>query len=272
MCSSFKQFFLTHNYNSHYNGRIWLLWKSSLLKVSVISEANQWITVHVKMLMKGLVIVSLYFFELDDFNACLDDASLNELSTMGCFFTWTNNQQPASRKWIKLDRVLCNGEWLLKETVAQVWSTKVRGTKNVPAGYPFKNVKPRLKEVNACSYSHLSDRVQDAQDKLRSCQLLLQVSPTDGTLLEEEAALSRAYFHLKKSELSMLHQRAKEHDISAMDTNSAYFFSKVAARKNSNSISKVHDMNGIICDDIDSIGKAFEEYYRKSLGVAETPI
>ncbi|XP_074304766.1 uncharacterized protein LOC141639580 [Silene latifolia] len=51
--------------------------------------------------------------ELDDFNSCLDDASLNDLSTMGCFYTWTNNQNPASRKWIKLDRVLCNADWLL---------------------------------------------------------------------------------------------------------------------------------------------------------------
>ncbi|XP_074283208.1 uncharacterized protein LOC141607756 [Silene latifolia] len=51
-----------------------------------------------------------------------------------------------------------------------------------------------------------------------------------------------------------------------MDTNSAYFFSKVAARRNINSIAKVQDMRGNICEDTDSIGTAFEDYSKNLLG------
>ncbi|XP_074299427.1 uncharacterized protein LOC141630522 [Silene latifolia] len=154
-----QHFALKHNYNSHYNGRIWLLWKNSLVKVTVVSEASQWITVQIKYMtyFSGFITFvygsndggprmhlwnhlrnsqynspwlilgdfncvrsvderisdcSPVLSELDDFNSCLDDAGLDDFSTIGCYYTWTNKQNPNSRKWIKLDSVLCNMDWL----------------------------------------------------------------------------------------------------------------------------------------------------------------
>ncbi|KAK9688833.1 hypothetical protein RND81_09G014300 [Saponaria officinalis] len=47
-----------------------------------------------------------------DFNACLLDCGLEDLSGAGCDFTWTNNQEGQARVWSKLDRALISTDWL----------------------------------------------------------------------------------------------------------------------------------------------------------------
>lgn len=37
---------------------------------------------------------------------------MDDLKFKGCFFTWNNKQEGGDRVFCKLDRVLCNEEWL----------------------------------------------------------------------------------------------------------------------------------------------------------------
>lgn len=46
---------------------------------------------------------------IQDFQECLIDANLSEISYEGSTFTWCNNQTGGRRIWQRLDRVLCNG-------------------------------------------------------------------------------------------------------------------------------------------------------------------
>ncbi|XP_074305757.1 uncharacterized protein LOC141640979 [Silene latifolia] len=210
---------------------------------------------------------------------------------MGWCYTWTNKLNPDSRKLIKLDRVICNVDWVssfpssfaealpsglsnhspLIDIFAQIWSTKVSGTAMYQLITHLKMLKPALKKLNAKNYSHLSARVKELQEKLHRCQLQLQVSPTNGDLQEEEADLNRQYCQLKRSELSMLHQRAKEHDIKAMDINSAYCFSKVAFKRNINSISKEADPNVVPELEVINTGPYLTEELQHMLNQNVTP-
>ena len=52
--------------------------------------------------------------DVKDFNECLNEAGLTDTASTGCTYTWTNNQEGGDRKWIKLDRALCNSDWQLK--------------------------------------------------------------------------------------------------------------------------------------------------------------
>ncbi|KAK9698308.1 hypothetical protein RND81_08G095200 [Saponaria officinalis] len=50
---------------------------------------------------------------MDDFNDATCRARLDDLSTHGCQYTWTNKQSDSDRKWMRLDRALVNSDWRL---------------------------------------------------------------------------------------------------------------------------------------------------------------
>ncbi|KAK9677478.1 hypothetical protein RND81_11G145600, partial [Saponaria officinalis] len=51
-------------------------------------------------------------FELLDFNNCVLNCGLDDISSTGCEFTWYNRQDSDSRVYSKLDRVMVNAEWM----------------------------------------------------------------------------------------------------------------------------------------------------------------
>ncbi|XP_074282633.1 uncharacterized protein LOC141607172 [Silene latifolia] len=49
---------------------------------------------------------------MEDFQACLDYCHLLDSPTVGSFYTWNNKQDPQTRVYSRLDRVLVNSAWL----------------------------------------------------------------------------------------------------------------------------------------------------------------
>ncbi|KAK9733165.1 hypothetical protein RND81_04G048100 [Saponaria officinalis] len=150
---------ILHNYGFHSNGRIWVLWSCSSLRVTLVDAGDQWLHVRIEesgrpsymvTFVYGMndaakrvslwsflcqVTVSLPWVVLGDFNCvryhnerirnsqpdcrameafndAVCNAGLEDISTRGCVFTWTNKQL-SDRKWMRLDRVLVNCQWLL---------------------------------------------------------------------------------------------------------------------------------------------------------------
>ncbi|XP_074291836.1 uncharacterized protein LOC141618644 [Silene latifolia] len=56
-----------------------------------------------------------------DFNNCLSSCGFDDMQGTGNDFTWFNKQDPSTRVYSKLDRILVNGDWLLTftQTAAQ---------------------------------------------------------------------------------------------------------------------------------------------------------
>ncbi|XP_074315533.1 uncharacterized protein LOC141651732 [Silene latifolia] len=50
--------------------------------------------------------------ELEDLKACVDECEVADGPASGSFFTWCNKQDPATRVYSRLDRVLVNHQWL----------------------------------------------------------------------------------------------------------------------------------------------------------------
>ncbi|XP_074288009.1 uncharacterized protein LOC141613166 [Silene latifolia] len=50
--------------------------------------------------------------EMEDFKACVDECEVADSPASGSFFTWCNKQDPATRVYSRLDRVLVNHQWL----------------------------------------------------------------------------------------------------------------------------------------------------------------
>ncbi|KAK9697361.1 hypothetical protein RND81_08G032700 [Saponaria officinalis] len=50
--------------------------------------------------------------EMLDFNTCVLNCGLDDISSTGCEFTWHNKQDSDSRVYSKLDRVMVNAEWM----------------------------------------------------------------------------------------------------------------------------------------------------------------
>ncbi|XP_074315441.1 uncharacterized protein LOC141651640 [Silene latifolia] len=50
--------------------------------------------------------------EINDFQAYIDYCSFIDCPAIGSFYTWNNKQDPSTRVYSRLDRVLVNQEWL----------------------------------------------------------------------------------------------------------------------------------------------------------------
>ncbi|XP_074278025.1 uncharacterized protein LOC141601629 [Silene latifolia] len=54
--------------------------------------------------------------EIAEFQQCLTKCELVDSPAMGSLFTWNNKQEPATRVYSRLDRVLINGKWSTRMT------------------------------------------------------------------------------------------------------------------------------------------------------------
>ncbi|XP_074303782.1 uncharacterized protein LOC141638274 [Silene latifolia] len=50
--------------------------------------------------------------EMDDFQPCVAECGVTDCSAIGSLYTWSNKQDPSSRVFSRLDRVLVNDAWL----------------------------------------------------------------------------------------------------------------------------------------------------------------
>ncbi|XP_074265937.1 uncharacterized protein LOC141588392 [Silene latifolia] len=49
--------------------------------------------------------------EIRDFRDCVDYCEVQDISAHGAFFTWTNKQDPSSRVFSRIDRMMVNRDW-----------------------------------------------------------------------------------------------------------------------------------------------------------------
>ncbi|KAK6128249.1 hypothetical protein DH2020_038008 [Rehmannia glutinosa] len=138
-----------------------------------IGDYNNVLNANEKCNGKDVTIKQLKDFE----ESCV----LTDLRSMGCHFTWTNNEV-----WCKLDRAMVNKHW---------FDQGLDGMANfLPSGCLFdhspstkqfmlckklKNLKCPLKELNIKHFSHISSRAAKAKEDLEWGQLQLHDDPTN---------------------------------------------------------------------------------------------
>ncbi|KAH9608328.1 hypothetical protein KSS87_008911, partial [Heliosperma pusillum] len=133
----------------------------------------------------------------------------------------------------------------------------------------MKNVKLKLKDLHKSHYSNLSLRIDTCLAELYSCQEKIQQNRYTQDLYDQEKDLLNSYTRLRKTEGTMLKQRAKIEHISYNDSSSKYFFARLHERKQQQIIGHIIDKDGNNLIGVDNVAKGFIDYYKGLLAEAE---
>ncbi|KAK9733187.1 hypothetical protein RND81_04G049800 [Saponaria officinalis] len=152
------------------------------------------------------------------------------------------------------------------ELVSSAWDVLVRGTPVFRLFAKLKKVKHSLGQLHREFYSNLSTRVTQCYSDLLADQAALLGSPMDSILMEKVTVLKQKLCVLKRAEISMLEQRAKITPLKLADSNTAYFYAAVAARRHLSVVGTIVDHHGRACSTSSSVADAFCNYYLSLLG------
>ncbi|GAV65841.1 LOW QUALITY PROTEIN: hypothetical protein CFOL_v3_09355, partial [Cephalotus follicularis] len=105
----------TTNHALSEQGRIWVVWDPSILNFEVAHTTEQ--VVHGKVVLGNGTAVHLSFIyglfskAISEFNECLNAIEVDDIRSVGRFFTWSNKREGNAAVNKKLDRVLGNWGW-----------------------------------------------------------------------------------------------------------------------------------------------------------------
>ncbi|XP_074266232.1 uncharacterized protein LOC141588700 [Silene latifolia] len=219
-----------------------------------------------------------------DFNNCLSSCGLDDMQGTENDFTWFNKQDPSTRVYSKLDRILVNGDWLLTftQTAAQFLPPGV--SDHCPAFIDFPWDPDPRSDLNSliCWIDHPDFHhrvllllgvvgIDKVRTELNKCFTDLQLNPLSEELILKEKELSVDFWKLKDAEAKILIQRAKIHDIKLNDAGSKFFSTKIKERQQSQLIGEIQDLDGCTHHGLHKVGEAFVDYYKQLLG-SSTPV
>ncbi|XP_074287887.1 uncharacterized protein LOC141613052 [Silene latifolia] len=222
--------------------------------------------------------------DMIDFNNCLSSCGLDDMQGTGNDFTWFNKQDPSTRVYSKLDRILVNAPkkqfkfldcWIdhldFHHQVAAAWTSRVTGNSMFRFIAKLKNTRGCLKQLHAVHFSSIGDRIENLRTELNQCFLDLQLNPLSEELITKEKELSLVFWKLKDAEAKILIQRAKIHDIKLNDGGSKFFSTRIKKRQQSQLIGEIQDLAGYTHQGLHEMGGAFVDYYQQLLG-SYTPV
>ncbi|XP_044489107.1 uncharacterized protein LOC123213698 [Mangifera indica] len=165
----------------------------------------------------------------DDLNKCCGEANLDDLRYMGNQLTWSNCSEGHRRIACKLDRALVNENWkdAFEESLAIFLNPSISdhspcivtcggGEKRRKVPFKFYNIKLKrlkgvLRRLNKEGFWRISEKVEEAKDRLEDVQNRLQSSPLNEDLAKEEKVWLENYKSLSEAEESLARQKAKVH-------------------------------------------------------------
>ncbi|XP_062076217.1 uncharacterized protein LOC133780570 [Humulus lupulus] len=166
------------------------------------------------------------------FQECVEVCQMEDIKFSGNFYTWNNKQGSDTKVYSKIDRVMGNQQWLQKFISAKVVFMSEGCYDHSPA---VLSVYPDLKIGKfPFKYYRMWNKAPGFSEKIE--QNWRQERK------EEEA--QKQYHLIHKAYLSYLHQKAKVHWIKEGDENTSMFHASIRARKATNRIYSVLDMDG----------------------------
>ncbi|XP_074277345.1 uncharacterized protein LOC141600981 [Silene latifolia] len=209
--------------------------------------------------------------EMEDFQSCIDHCTLIDSPTAGSLYTWNNKQDPSTRVYSRLDRVLVNQEWLQARPdayanfynegyfdhspcIIQDSNTSFVGRKSLK----FFNMWSKVPEFLPCIQYKWSIQWQGTKMfkvVLDAIQTALHLNPTDPSLIDQEREA------LTKSKATWVNKG---------DNNTNYFHSILKNRNVKTKVFRIIDIDGHTHTDGDKIQHAFLSYYHQLSGTSST--
>ncbi|XP_030507193.2 uncharacterized protein LOC115722193 [Cannabis sativa] len=153
-----------------------------------------------------------------NFIQCVQQCQLEDVKTIGCYFTWSNKQQGRDRICSKIDLILANQGWLDQ--------------------YPNA-------EINREGFSDVQALFEQAKAGLNELQDKLQQDPLNTDLHEAELNAREKYNAAFKNYFYFLQQKAKAAWIQKGDSNSVLFHASIRQRQRQNQILSIVREDGV---------------------------
>ncbi|XP_074299591.1 uncharacterized protein LOC141630724 [Silene latifolia] len=238
------------------------------------------------------------FTEVAEFNSCLLECGLDDLQGTGHKFTWYNKQDPSSRVYSKLDRVMVNEDWLhmFVQTAAQFLSPEI--SDHYPALLTFLgDLTPRKQFsflkcwIKHPDYLSLVARAWDCHivgnpmhrlmGKLKHVRLSLKglhtgfFSNITQRIKTKRQELAQCFQDLQQNPSSpaliLTEQTLSKEFSQILAAESTTSSPKIKERQQSQIIGEIHGIDEILYFRLPAVGDAFVQYYEMLLG-SSTPV
>ncbi|XP_074283243.1 uncharacterized protein LOC141607794 [Silene latifolia] len=232
--------------------------------------------------------------EMFPFQNAMSSCDLQDMKSMGAFFTWTNKQPSETRVYSRIDRVFVNSAWCIVdcESVAlprrklfkfvNMWSKigeykyvvkrgrilDVQGTPMYRVVRKLKSLKTSLKQLNRHLFSDIERNTDIAYTARIECQKQLQNYPRNTVLMDVEYQSRASYLMLAQARDHFLRQKAKVQWVRDGDANTAMFHKAIQQRQIQNKVISIEDAEGKVCNSPEEILDAFVDYYKELLGTS----
>ncbi|XP_074299595.1 uncharacterized protein LOC141630729 [Silene latifolia] len=209
--------------------------------------------------------------DIMDFNSCLYQCEVEDLTSSGCAFSWNNKHLPESRK----SRFSFLNSWLAHSDydniVHEAWNVPVYGSSTYKLFARLKNVRKSLRLLHKEYFTSISIKVQGLKQDLKNCQLAMQADTFSSELISKEKELLSLYCKFKHIERTIVQQQAKVQNLIHDDCSSKYFYAKIQERTHQQIIGQIKDRHGADRVGLDSVAEGFVDYYKSLLG-ASSPV
>ncbi|XP_074364627.1 uncharacterized protein LOC141705634 [Apium graveolens] len=277
----FRWFF---NYDSHYNGRIWLGWDPNLWDVRILASNAQHVSCSVTKIGSNKSFFASFIYA---FNTAVDRRQL----WSGVLDFHSSNLSNSEAPWALLgDFNVClhgseieGGSEALERIhkpfqvfqhvinspdfsaiVSDAWNFAVEGDPWYVVSTKLKRVKIALKGLNR-EKGNLHTLVDEARTNLKNFQNALPDCPSSDQLLEEAGYCAALSLALHNEEV-FLRQKSRVNWLKAGDNNNRFFFNSCKSRWNVNKLLALEDEHGEVFTSHKDISMLAVNYFSNLLG------
>ncbi|CAL9233934.1 unnamed protein product [Arabidopsis halleri] len=221
-----------------------------------------------------------------EFQICLNDNELSDLTSKGIFYTWSN-ERPDDPVFRKLDRAVVNEDWAtafpetrksfkyfsflsihpkFKEAMLEAWSKDVCvGSKLFILGLRMKEVKLACKSLNMTGFGNIQQKTKESLERLELVQSSLLTNPSPSLFREEFIARQKWNFFVSALEI-FYRRKSRIRWTNEGDDNTAFFHWAVIANQARNCIKFLRGPDGLRIENQDQIKDMAIAYFQNVLG------
>ncbi|XP_074297928.1 uncharacterized protein LOC141628730 [Silene latifolia] len=212
--------------------------------------------------------------EMEHFQECVSFFCMEDITTTGALFTWSNKHEATERVYSRLDRAMGNLEWmeLFGDYIANFHPEglfdhcpctlvdrrfDIGGTRMFSVVKKLKSLKPVPKAINKHCFSDIENTTNIAGIALEHIQQELVGDSRNLELLQQEMDLAHNLKELIAARDSFLSQKAKVQWLIEEDLNTSFFHHTIKKRLMMNKVFPTEDQDGKLCTEGDAIQSAF---------------
>ncbi|XP_074283310.1 uncharacterized protein LOC141607861 [Silene latifolia] len=228
------------------------------------------------------------FEEMDDFQRCVADCGVTDCSAIGSYYTWSNKQEPSSRVFSRLDRMLVNSSWLQDNASAYAHFYPEGTFEHTPC--VVQTIGDSDKSRRSFKYYNMWSKAADFKNcvsqvwhkdwggspmfnlvkKLKSLKWpLKQLNKDNFDDVVNNTARARLNLEFIQLKLGVILSNARLLEQELEASGGVRYLEQACHEQVQNKVIKIEDSYGHVCEEPPKIQDAFLDFYVKLLGTSE---